>query len=153
MGNSAVAVLHYDHFGEINCSVPRVADAMRDKPSVDGRSIEHHRQMEHHAVMQEQSDRHSKAMEWNRVERERIAELRAAKNWWLEPLNAACKWCGGAFWCVVWFWVIVSVSSAISDANKATNERLAKAAITSCLADLDACKRGVGGAWMKEAVR
>ncbi len=117
------------------------------------RSIEHHRQMEHHAVMQEQSDRHSKAMEWNRVERERIAELRAAKNWWLEPLNAACKWCGGAFWCVVWFWVIVSVSSAISDANKATNERLAKAAITSCLADLDACKRGVGGAWMKEAVR
>lgn len=33
MGNSAVAVLHYDHFGEINRSVPRVAEAMRDKPS------------------------------------------------------------------------------------------------------------------------
>lgn len=35
MGNSAVAVLHYDMFGEIKSAAPRMAAAMRDMPGSD----------------------------------------------------------------------------------------------------------------------
>ena len=39
MGNTAVAVLHYDHMGEINWGCPPIYEAMRDFPGGSGREL------------------------------------------------------------------------------------------------------------------
>lgn len=117
------------------------------------RALRHHRDMEHHQVMHEQHDRHMKAMEWNRAERERIDAEFELKNWWLQPLNSFCKWFGGAFWVVTWAYCILTVMVWISDVNKKADDRMKDAAVKTCLADLEKCKSGLGAGWMKEAVK
>jgi hypothetical protein len=78
------------------------------------RQLDHHRRMEHHDVMHEQHDRHMKAMEWNRAEQDRIAAIEEERAWWLRPLCEACKWFGGAFWLVVWYFLITGFLAWIS---------------------------------------
>lgn len=96
--------------------------------------LRHHRDMEHHNVMHEQHDQHMKAMEWNRVERDRIAEEKAARDWWLEPVNAFCSVAGFCFWIVCWGYVILSVMLWIGEMS-------AKRDAQWCLSDVAKCER------------
>lgn len=117
------------------------------------RTLDHHRRMEHLQAQQREHETHRHEMDEAQArERAANAELEA-RYYWLQPLNAFCKWFGGAFWVVVWAYAILSVMLAISNANKAADDRMKDVAVKECLANLDKCKSGLGSGWMKEAVR
>lgn len=97
-------------------------------------ALRYHREREHSLVMREQRDAHDKAMEWNRAEQDRIAAETELKDWFFGPINSFCKWLGGAFWLVVWAYLIGGLLISLSNWSA---ERDAK----WCLKDVAKCER------------
>jgi Flp pilus assembly protein TadB len=98
------------------------------------RQLDHHRRMEHLHRESEEHRTHMHQMAEARAQKDAAEAERAARQWWLEPLNAFASVAGFCFWLVCWGYVILSVMLWLGEIT-------AKRDAQWCLKDVAKCER------------
>jgi hypothetical protein len=100
-------------------------------------ALDHHRRMAHHDWKHQEHITHMHEMDEARARKEAADSELAARQWWLEPLNAFASVAGFCFWIVCWGYLILSFMLWLGEASARRDAQW-------CLNDVAKCEKAAG---------